>query len=140
MVSDRQGGEPSSLLYGPGEAAWTADEVESVVAGLAADIERVDRQIADLQGNIAGVLDDSGDGSGDDQADSGSKAFEREQEMALLAKLERTRLEIELALQRVSNGSYGTCDSCSGPIGKRRLQAFPRATLCVDCKQKQERR
>ncbi|MDX6368365.1 MAG: hypothetical protein QOK30_3441, partial [Nocardioidaceae bacterium] len=34
----------------------------------------------------------------------------------------------------------GVCESCGNPVGKMRLQAFPRATLCMECKQRQERR
>jgi RNA polymerase-binding transcription factor DksA len=44
------------------------------------------------------------------------------------------------ALERIADKTYGTCESCGNPIGKLRLQAFPRATLCMSCKQKQERR
>ncbi|MDH6191902.1 RNA polymerase-binding protein DksA [Streptomyces sp. CZ24] len=48
--------------------------------------------------------------------------------------------QTEQALVRLDEGTYGTCENCGNAIGKARLQAFPRATLCVDCKQKQERR
>ncbi len=46
----------------------------------------------------------------------------------------------ERALSRIDDGTYGQCESCGNPIGKARLQAFPRATLCVSCKQQAERR
>jgi DnaK suppressor protein len=46
----------------------------------------------------------------------------------------------ERAIARIDAGTYGVCESCHKPIGKERLQAFPRATLCVACKQKEERR
>ena len=46
----------------------------------------------------------------------------------------------ERALARIEAGTYGVCESCGEPIGKARLQAFPRATLCVACKQREERR
>ncbi len=48
--------------------------------------------------------------------------------------------QTEHALERLADGSYGTCESCGNPIGKMRLQAAPRATLCMPCKTKQERR
>ena len=101
---------------------------------------RLQREIGTLRGSIADVLRDSGDGAGDDQADSGAKAFEREQEMTLLANARETMLQTEHALTRIADGTYGACESCGNPIGKLRLQAFPRATLCVTCKQQQERR
>jgi len=46
----------------------------------------------------------------------------------------------EQALARIDAGTYGVCESCGQSIGKARLQAFPRATLCVSCKQREERR
>ena len=49
-------------------------------------------------------------------------------------------LQSERALARIADGTYGVCESCGNPIGKLRLQVFPRATLCVTCKQRQERR
>ncbi|HEV2244099.1 MAG TPA: TraR/DksA C4-type zinc finger protein, partial [Streptosporangiaceae bacterium] len=48
--------------------------------------------------------------------------------------------QTEHALARIDAGTYGTCESCGEPIGKERLQAFPRAVLCVSCKQREERR
>ena len=48
--------------------------------------------------------------------------------------------QTERALARIDEGTYGTCESCGEPIGKARLQAFPRAVLCVACKQREERR
>jgi DnaK suppressor protein len=45
-----------------------------------------------------------------------------------------------LALRHIELGTDGSCDNCGQPIGKGRLQAFPRATLCVACKQREERR
>ena len=58
-----------------------------------------------------------------------------------LANNAREMLEqTEHALARLDDGTYGTCESCGNPIGKMRLQAAPRATLCMPCKTKQERR
>jgi RNA polymerase-binding transcription factor DksA len=48
-------------------------------------------------------------------------------------------LQTERALSRIALGTYGICEVCGKPIGKYRLQAFPRATLCMACKQAEER-
>ncbi len=48
--------------------------------------------------------------------------------------------QIDRALARIEDGTYGVCESCGQPIGKLRLMAFPRATLCMTCKQREERR
>jgi DnaK suppressor protein len=54
---------------------------------------------------------------------------------------ERDKLaQIERAFTYLADGTYGICESCGEPIGKMRLMAFPRATLCVTCKQREERR
>ena len=48
--------------------------------------------------------------------------------------------QTEHALARIDNGTYGICEVCSRPVGKFRLQAFPRATMCKACKEVEERR
>ena len=88
----------------------------------------------------SGSEPDSGDGAGDDQADAGSATLEREQELSLANNAKHLLEQTRHALERIDAGIYGDCESCGTPIGKMRLQAFPRATLCMTCKQKQERR
>ena len=59
----------------------------------------------------------------------------------LVAERARDALaDVERALARIDDGTYGVCESCGNPIGKMRLMAFPRATLCMSCKQREERR
>jgi DnaK suppressor protein len=48
--------------------------------------------------------------------------------------------QVDRALARIDDGTYGLCESCGQPIGKARVMAFPRATLCMSCKQREERR
>ena len=129
-----------ALVVRPDESPWTAEELAEVRESLSAEVGRISREVETLESSIADVLRDSGDGAGDDQADTGSKAFEREQEMGLLANTRESLFQTQRALARIDDGSYGTCESCGNAIGKLRLQAFPRATLCVSCKQQQERR
>jgi DnaK suppressor protein len=53
---------------------------------------------------------------------------------------EKTYLEkIERALARIEDGSFGLCDECGDPIGLERLRVRPEATLCIRCKEAQER-
>jgi RNA polymerase-binding protein DksA len=93
-----------------------------------------------LRAGLADVIRDSATGSGDDQADSGAKTFGREQEQVLVDRVAEALDQTERALARLDDGSYGNCESCGRPIGAARLEAFPRATLCVECKQREERR
>ncbi|MGZ5374467.1 MAG: TraR/DksA family transcriptional regulator, partial [Aeromicrobium sp.] len=75
-----------------------------------------------------------------DQADVGSTSLERDAEMSLAANQRELLLQTEKALGRLDTGTYGACEVCGEPIGKMRLMAFPRATLCMTCKQREERR
>ena len=132
--------DAADLPVRPGEEPWTdaelkqvRAELESEAAGLRADIARAASEIAERLGDA--VRD-----AGDDQADAGTKAFEREHELALTQNARVLLDQGDRALARIDAGTYGVCESCGEPIGKARLLAFPRATLCVECKQREERR
>jgi DnaK suppressor protein len=129
-----------TVAVGPGEEPWAPDELAEQRRVLGAELSRIESEVATLQSALSDVLRDGGDGAGDDQADTGAKAFERDQEMTLLANARDMLFQTRHALDRIDAGTYGTCENCGGPIGKARLQAFPRATFCVRCKQRQERR
>ncbi|MBA2445773.1 MAG: TraR/DksA C4-type zinc finger protein [Nocardioidaceae bacterium] len=104
------------------------------------DATRLQGEIVAAEREIGQLLRESGEGAGNDQADVGSNTFERDHEMSMV-KNARENLElVQEAVKRVDAGSYGRCESCDQPIGKMRLLAFPRATLCMECKQRQERR
>jgi DnaK suppressor protein len=128
------------LAVREGETPWTAKEIAGVRATLAHDAERLKAEIASAEEEIGHLLREGGEGAGNDQADVGSNTFERDHEMSM-AKNARENLElVSHALERIDKKTYGVCESCGQPIGKMRLQAFPRATLCLQCKQRQERR
>ena len=129
-----------TLPVRPGEDPWTTEEVAEVEADLRAEVERLRGDVASADTALADLLRDASDGAGDDQADAGSKNFEREHEMSIAANARDMLVQSERALARIAAGTYGVCESCGEPIGKARLQVFPRATLCMSCKQKQERR
>jgi DnaK suppressor protein len=80
------------------------------------------------------------DSAGDDQADTGTKTLEREQEITLANNLLERINQVERAIDRLGEGNYGWCEKCGNAIPVERLAAFPSATLCVSCKQLEERR
>jgi DnaK suppressor protein len=130
----------AALPVRQGEKRWTVaeiaaqrDQLATEAAALRADIERAETDIASRLGDAVGD-------AGDDQADVGAKTYEREHELALTHNARELLAQNERAIARIEAGTYGTCESCGEPIGKARLQAFPRATLCVSCKQREERR
>ncbi|RFS85295.1 TraR/DksA family transcriptional regulator [Actinomadura spongiicola] len=134
----RSAAKAAELPVREGEHQWTPAELAEVRAGLQEQIEALRAEIAASASQIA--EGDTSDGAGDDQADAGAKTYEREHELALAYNSQDLLAQIERAVQRMDTGTYGICESCTRPIGKARLQVFPRATLCVTCKQREERR
>jgi DnaK suppressor protein len=130
----------AALPVRPGERKWTEAELGKVREQLAAEAAELRVDIARAETDIAIRLGDAVGDAGEDQADVGAKTFEREHELALTHNARELLAQTEKALARIETGTYGSCESCGEPIGKARLQAFPRATLCVTCKQREERR
>ena len=124
----------------PGEEPWSLRELVEARERLEGDITAARREIDQVQAQVAERLEDPVDGAGDDHADTGAKVFEREHELALAYNTRDLLAVSERAIERMDAGTYGVCDSCGRPIGKERLRACPRATLCVSCKQREERR
>jgi len=98
----------------------------------------------------SGVFDELGDASerevvgdlsGSDQhpADAGSERFEREKTVSIMANLDVEIHEVELALHRLDEGSYGRCEICRRPIGEPRLRARPAARYCISDQASMER-
>ena len=131
---------PTPVTASSDESPWTAAELKAIRAEIAADLERLRAELASVEAEMDELIADSGEGAGDDQADSGTKTFEREHEMSLVINARDMVLQTERALERIDAKTYGMCEECGSPIGKARLQVFPRATLCMICKQKEERR
>lgn len=132
--------DPTTLPVREGEDPWTAEELDQVRAALEEDIVRFESQIEISTAELVGLLRDGNEGAGRDPADVGSANFERDAEMSLANNAREMLDQSRLALRHIYVGTYGSCDNCGKPIGKGRLQAFPRATLCVACKQREERR
>ena len=92
--------------------------------------------------HTASLIEETGDlsiGSGDHIADSATETFMRELDEGLEENAGHLLAEIDEALRRIEEGTYGTCLACGGPIGEERLGAVPYATLCIADKRAQER-
>ncbi|RNL86458.1 TraR/DksA family transcriptional regulator [Halostreptopolyspora alba] len=132
--------EASGLPVRSGEDKWTEEELGEVRRELESDIALLRDEIAKAESDLAERLADAVDGAGDDPTDTGAKAYQREHDLALAYNTRDLLAQSERAIERMEAGTYGVCESCGDAIGKARLQAFPRATLCVKCKQREERR
>lgn len=115
------------------ELAQLRTALEAELVDLQAEYDRSIVELNDLQ--LANT-----DGAGDDQADAGSKTFEREQEQSIANNRHDLIVQIQRAISRIDSGTYGLCENCGKPIPKARLQALPMATLDAACKAREERR
>jgi DnaK suppressor protein len=129
-----------ALVVRADEKPWTARELAELRGELESDRERLQQEIQSVELGLQELLRDGGDGAGNDQADIGSTTLERDAEMSLANNTRGMLFQVQRALGRLDDGTYGVCESCGNPIGKLRLMAFPRATLCLTCKQREERR
>ena len=130
----------SDLAVKHDEEPWTKAELDEVLQELHEHRDRLRAELHELELELAGLMRDAGDGAGQDQADLGATSFERDHELSVVNNSREMLAQTERALTRIADGTYGVCESCGKPIGKLRVMAFPRATLCLSCKQREERR
>lgn len=128
-----------ALVVRDGEEPWKITELRAVVKALNEDVARLVDEVMTTEAELDDLLH-TADGAGDDQADAGSTALEREQEMSIVNNTREMLEQSVDALRRIQQHHFGTCQVCGLGIGKARLMAFPRATHCVTCKQREERR
>jgi len=116
-------------------------ELERYRRVLEAERERL-RHAAKAVHHEGSLVEETGDlaiGSEDHIADSATETYLRELDEGLEENADHVLGEIDAALARIDDGSYGVCSACGGPIGEERLEAVPYATLCIEDKRALER-
>ena len=105
---------------------------------------RLDEERERLQGLVDGYTADGlteesedeslGELSSLDQhpADIGTETFDRERDLSILEQVEAELADVEHALKRLDDGTYGRCEACGKPIGDERLEALPAARFCLE--------
>lgn len=119
---------------------------------MAIDVSRVREELLEKRGRVAHALEylqKENPGSMEDEAEespidnhlaeTASITLDREIDYTLEGNSEQVLAEIDDALQRIEDGTFGTCRTCGQPIAPERLEAMPWATQCIDCKRKDER-
>ena len=111
--------------------------------------ERLVAERADLERQLAEIDEESFEGTqsdltgevglDEDFADAGSATFERERALSIQNNVRDLMGQITGAIRRIDEGSYGICERCGKPIESARLKALPHASLCMDCKRREER-
>jgi DnaK suppressor protein len=75
----------------------------------------------------------------DHMADHGSDSYEKDQTIGFIEREGASLRAINIALQKIKDGSFGVCESCGGKIRKVRLNAIPYARLCLKCQIAEEK-
>lgn len=123
-------GAPSHPV--PGEK-WLAKQQQLLYAARSERIEEAEALKAEADQMALDA--EPGDTQFDDESGEGSTtAVDRERDLALSAQARAEVAEIDVALDRIDEATYGTCDTCGKAIPKARLEVIPWAALCVNCK------
>lgn len=111
-------------------------------------LERERERLLAMRAGLAGEAEqgvaggaDAGELSSLDQhdADVASDVFEREKDVSIIEHIDSDLGAVDRALERLADGTYGTCEVCGRDIGDERLDAMPTATLCLEHQQQAER-
>jgi len=108
-------------------------------------LERRDLLSSDADSIEEGALNKSGNGMSGElsnvpfhMADVGTENYDREFSLGILENEQEELREIDEALERLDQGSYGMCEACGMDIPLARLRALAYARMCIECKEKQE--
>jgi RNA polymerase-binding protein DksA len=105
---------------------------------------RLTNAVQFLERENPGSLEDelgevSAGGTDNHLGDTATATYDRELDEGLEEGAQQTLADIDAALRKIEEGSYGTCEVCGEPIGAERLSAIPWARLCIDDQRKQNR-
>ena len=109
--------------------------IDAAAAELKAERAKLVHQLeelgADEKGELTGEVD-----YGEGFADAAAATAERSEVLGIVENLTSMLKDVDHALERVEEGSYGTCEVCGKEIGAARIEFRPTSTQCVDCKSK----
>ena len=119
----------------------TSIDTERFREALLDERKRVEHALASLRDQHSGTLDDEVEetaASDNHMAETATATLGREIDYTLGENSGQVLADIDSALKRIDDGSYGTCVSCGQEIPVPRLEAYPAASLCIDCKRRAE--
>jgi len=114
---------------------FSDSRLAKIEEALRAERTEAEARLAEHREGMAEVRSARSDASADDEHDPEGPTMTQEwsQRTAVLADAEFELAEVDRALARLADGSYGVCANCGKPISVARLEARPTATLCIDC-------
>ncbi|KQX74322.1 MULTISPECIES: TraR/DksA C4-type zinc finger protein [Aeromicrobium] len=115
------------------DPTWTPAELAAVRELLEDSVTRLEAELAEFGGGTAlGVSGPTGEVL-HDELDVASQRSELLADAVRAENAAAILVQVQHVIDRLDNGLYGVCEACSGTIARARLEAFPRATLCVGC-------
>lgn len=116
-------------------------QTDQLRARLQAQLSQATADVEQLGADITAMSQDQAAesaGLGNHLADDASDVMEQETSLTIQMSLDERRRDIRDALDRISEGTYGTCANCHGPIAPERLEVMPWARLCITCQSKED--
>jgi DnaK suppressor protein len=120
-------------LTPPQGTTWTTEELTAVRAELAHTVDRLNAELQIIDSTLSVAASGSTLDILHDELDVASQRADLLQSSVQAENAEAILAQLEHVLSRLDAGLYGVCESCSGAIARPRLEAFPRATLCMGC-------
>lgn len=108
-------------------------DLEAAAAHLQEERDKVVHQMTELGADESGELTGAVD-YGDAFADGGAATAERTEVLGLVESLKQRLDDIDAAMGKIDDGTYGVCENCGRDIGTDRMEFRPTSTYCVDCK------
>jgi RNA polymerase-binding protein DksA len=133
---------PAKTTRAPRPAKLDKKTLATIRAQLVTKKTEMEQRQAELQeDSFDGTQSDiTGEvGLDEDFADAGTATFERERDLSIRNNIADLIDQMSRAIQRIDDGTYGTCERCGRPIDAPRLKELPHALLCLDCKRREER-
>jgi DnaK suppressor protein len=115
------------------DVAWEPNELKSIREGLVAAVARLAAEIQVLGSDLAKIAGPATVEALHDEIDIAAHRAELAQDSVQAENTAAILAQTQHVLARLDLGLYGVCESCTGPVGRSRLEAFPRATLCMSC-------
>ena len=107
--------------------------IDGAVTALNAEREKLVRQLTELGATETGELTGDVD-YGDGFADAAAATAERSEVLGIVENLTKLLADVDQALAKVDDGTYGLCKECGKEIGAARMEFRPTSRYCVDCK------
>ena len=118
-------------------------ELNDLRKRLVEEREQLARQAAGIEessfGNAQSEMTGELSSFDEEYADAATETFEREKDLSITNNIRDLTDQIDRAIERIDEGSYGLCERCGRPIEKARIKALPYASLCIKDKQAEER-